>query len=97
LIDWRRHSSVSDVRSFRAAAYDTDHYLVAAKVREILAVSKQTSHRFNVERFNRKKLIYSKVSIMLKSQIGSHFENSDPLVDFNSACKTVRVNNTISA
>jgi endonuclease/exonuclease/phosphatase family metal-dependent hydrolase len=38
LIDRRRHSSVLDVRSFRAADCDTDHYLVVAKFRERLAV-----------------------------------------------------------
>jgi endonuclease/exonuclease/phosphatase family metal-dependent hydrolase len=40
LIDRRRHSSLLDVRSFRGADCDTDHYLVVAKVRERLAVSK---------------------------------------------------------
>jgi hypothetical protein len=40
----------------RAADCDTDHYLVVAKVRERLAVKKQRSHRFNMERFNPKKL-----------------------------------------
>jgi hypothetical protein len=42
LIDRRRHSSVLDVRSFRGALCDTDHYTVVAKVRERLAVSKRT-------------------------------------------------------
>jgi hypothetical protein len=32
-IDRRRHSSILDVRSFRAADCDTDHYLVVAKIR----------------------------------------------------------------
>jgi hypothetical protein len=54
LIDRRRHSSILDVRSFRAADCDTDHYLVAAKVRERLAVSKQTTHRVHMERSNLK-------------------------------------------
>jgi hypothetical protein len=45
LIDRRWHSSIFDVRSFRAADCDTDHYLVVATVRERLAVSKQTAHR----------------------------------------------------
>jgi hypothetical protein len=35
---------------------DTDHYLMVAKVRERLAVNKQRSHRFHMERFNLKKL-----------------------------------------
>ena len=41
LIDGRQHSSILDVRSFRGADCDTDHYLVVANLREILAVRKQ--------------------------------------------------------
>jgi hypothetical protein len=44
LIDRRWHSSILDIRSCRGADCDTDHYLVAVKVRERLAVSKQ-KHR----------------------------------------------------
>jgi endonuclease/exonuclease/phosphatase family metal-dependent hydrolase len=40
LVDRRRHSNVLDVRSFRAADCDTDHYLVVAKVGERLVVNK---------------------------------------------------------
>jgi uncharacterized membrane protein YobD (UPF0266 family) len=40
LIDRRRHSSILDVRLFRSADCDTDHYLVMAKFRKTLAVSK---------------------------------------------------------
>ena len=43
LIDWRRQSSILDVRSFRGADCDTDHCLVVAEVRERLAVSKQAA------------------------------------------------------
>jgi hypothetical protein len=56
LVDRRRNSNVLDVRSYRAADCDTGHYLVVAKVRERLAVNKQRSHRFHMERFNLKKL-----------------------------------------
>jgi hypothetical protein len=56
LIHRRTHSSILGVRSFRAADCDTDHYLVVAKVRESLAVSKQTTNIFYMERFSLKKL-----------------------------------------
>ena len=56
LIDRRRQSSILDVHSFREADCDTDHYLVVAKVRERLAVSKQAAQKFDGERFNLRKL-----------------------------------------
>jgi len=56
LIDSRWHSSVLDVRSFRETDCDTDHYLVVARVRERLAVSKQAAQSFDGERFNLRKL-----------------------------------------
>jgi endonuclease/exonuclease/phosphatase family metal-dependent hydrolase len=49
LVDRQRHSNVLDVRSFRAADCDSGHYLVVAKVREILAVNKQRSQRFHMK------------------------------------------------
>jgi len=58
LIDRRWHSSIVDVRSFRGTDCDTDHYLVVAKFRERLAVSKQAAQRFDEERFNLRKLNY---------------------------------------
>ena len=56
LIDRRWHSSILDVRSFSGADCDTDHYLVVAKVRERLAVSKQAAQKFDVEIFDLRKL-----------------------------------------
>jgi hypothetical protein len=56
LIDKRRHSIILDVRSFRGADCDTDHYLVVANVRDRLAVSKRAAQKVDTERFNVKKL-----------------------------------------
>jgi hypothetical protein len=39
LVVRRKHSNILDVRSFRGADCDTDHYLIVAKIRERLAVS----------------------------------------------------------
>jgi hypothetical protein len=54
LIDGRQYSSVLDVQSLRAA--DTDHYLMVAKFRDRLTVSKQIMHKFHMEKFNLQKL-----------------------------------------
>jgi len=56
LIDSRWHSNILDVRSFRGADCDTDHSLVFSKVKELLAVSKEAEQKFDVERFNLRKL-----------------------------------------
>jgi endonuclease/exonuclease/phosphatase family metal-dependent hydrolase len=47
LIDRRRHSSTLDVRFFRGADCDTDHYLVLVKVRDRLAVSKRAAQEIH--------------------------------------------------
>jgi hypothetical protein len=72
LIDRRRHSIVLDARSFKAADCDSDHYLVVAKFRERLSVNKQRTQRFDMERFNLKKLndVEGKDNFVLSSQIG---------------------------
>jgi len=56
LTDRRWHSSILDVQSFRGADCDTDHFLLVAKIRERLAVSKQVTQKFDGERFHLKKL-----------------------------------------
>jgi hypothetical protein len=40
LIDKGRYSNIVDIRSFRRADCDSDHYMVAAKVRQRLSVRK---------------------------------------------------------
>jgi len=79
LIDRRWHSIVLDVQSFRGADCDTDHYLVIAKVRERLAVAKQTAQRFDRQRFNLRKLNEPEVREQYQIEITNMFaalENS---------------------
>jgi hypothetical protein len=91
-MDRRRHSSILDVRSFRAADFGTDHYLVVAKVGERLAVSKQTTQRVNMERFNHKKLNEVEGKEQYRVEISNRFaalENLDTEMDFNIAWETI--------
>jgi hypothetical protein len=56
LIEKRRHSNILDVRSFRGADCQTDHYLAMAKLMERISVSKRARQKFGLERFDLKKL-----------------------------------------
>jgi hypothetical protein len=53
LVDRRRQSSILDVRSFRGADWDPD-YLLAAKLREWLSISKRVAEK--MQRFYLRKL-----------------------------------------
>jgi endonuclease/exonuclease/phosphatase family metal-dependent hydrolase len=55
LVDRRRQSNILDVRSFRGADCDPDHYLVAAKLRERLSVIKRVAQKFDMQRFGLRK------------------------------------------
>jgi hypothetical protein len=70
LIDRRRHSSILDFQSLRGANCDIDHYLVLAKIRERVAVSKQPVNKMDMDRFNLRKLNEGKLrnSIRLQSK-----------------------------
>jgi hypothetical protein len=52
---------------------DNDHYLVVAKVRETLAVSKQAAQNFNGERFNGRKLSELEVRKHYQIKISNRF------------------------
>jgi hypothetical protein len=56
MIDRRLNSSTLVYVLSCEADCDTDHCLVVAKIREILAVSKQAAQTFGMERFNLRKL-----------------------------------------
>jgi hypothetical protein len=100
LIEWGRHSSAPDVRSFIAADCDTDHYLVVAKLRERPAVTKQTTHRVHMARLNLKKINELGYKEQYPVEISSRFidlENLDAEVDIKSAWEAIRQNTRISA
>jgi hypothetical protein len=94
LVDRRRHSSLLDVRSFKTADCDSDHYLVVAKFRERLAVNKQRSHRFHMDRFNLKKLKEIEGKEQFCVEVSNRFsalEDLDAEVEINSAWETKRI------
>jgi hypothetical protein len=94
LIDRRKHSSVLHVRSFRAADYDTDHYLVVVKIRERIAVNKQASHKFQMEGFNLKKLNEVEGKEKYRVEVSYRFaalEDLDAEVEINTIWETIRI------
>jgi hypothetical protein len=100
LIDRRRHSSILDVRSFRGADCDIDHYLVVAKVTERLAVSKRMVKKMDVEIFNLKQLNEEEVKEEYQVTIKNKFaalENLDDNGNINRAWETIRENIRILA
>jgi hypothetical protein len=73
---------------------------VVAKVRERLAVNEQKSHRFDMERFNLKKLNDVEGKEQFRVEVSNRFaalEDLDTEVKINSAWETIRENINISA
>ena len=100
LIDGRWYSSILDVRYFRGADCDTDHYLVVAKVRETLAINKQASQKFDGGRFNPRKLNELEVRKHYQIEIKNRFVALQILrvgEDINRAWKNIKENNKSSA
>jgi len=100
LIERRRQSSILDVRSFRVADCDSDHYLVVAKLRERLAVNKKSAKKFERERFNLRKLNELEVKEKYQIEITNRFaalENLDFDEDVNMAWENIKENIKTSA
>jgi len=100
LIDRRWQSSVLDVRSFRGAECDTDHYLVIGKVMESLAEGKQAAQRLERHRFNLSRLNELEVRKEYQIEITNRFaalENLNEDEDVNRIWGNIKHNIQTSA
>jgi len=95
LIGGRWYLSVLNVQSFRGA-----HCLVVAKVKESLAVSKQAAQKFDVERFNLRKLNELEVRKQYQIKISNGFaalENLSDCENINRDWENIKENIKTSA
>ena len=93
LIYRRWHSSILDVRSVRVVDCDTDHYLVFAKVRERLAISKQAAQKFDEERINIRKLNKQELRKQHQFEMSNRFaalENLSDSEDINRLWENIK-------
>jgi hypothetical protein len=95
LIDKRRHSNILDVGSFRGAECDTDYYLVVAKLRERISVSRRARQNSDLERFYLKKLNDLEFKEKSHIKISNRFvalESLDESFHINNAWESIREN-----
>jgi hypothetical protein len=74
---------------------DTDHYLVAAKLRERLSVSKRVAEKLDMQRFDLRKLNDAEFKEEYRVKIINRFaalENFDDNVDMYRAWDNIREN-----
>jgi hypothetical protein len=81
MLDRRLNSSTLVYVLSWEADCDTDHCLVVAKIREILAVSKQAAQTFGMERFNLRKLCEMVERKQYQIKISNRFAASENLND----------------
>jgi hypothetical protein len=97
LIDKRRKSNILlDVRSFRGA----EHYLIVAKLRERISVSKGARQNSDLEIFDLKKLNDLEVKKKYQVEISNRYaalESLDESFNINNAWESIRENIKTSA
>ncbi|KAJ4441732.1 hypothetical protein ANN_11590 [Periplaneta americana] len=103
LIDKRRHTSIVDIRTFRGADCNSDHYLVIGELRERLSVAKRVEQQVNITKFNILKLKDDEAKQNYQVEISNRFatlESSDEVekeLDVNSVWENIRDSIKIAA
>ncbi|KAJ4442490.1 hypothetical protein ANN_04076 [Periplaneta americana] len=103
LIDKRRHTSIVDIRTFRGAECNSDHYLVIGELRERLSVGKRVEQQVNITKFNILKLKDEEAKQNYQVEISNRFatlESSDEVekeLDVNSVWENIRDSIKIAA
>ncbi|KAJ4439878.1 hypothetical protein ANN_08007 [Periplaneta americana] len=103
LIDNRRHTSIVDIRTFRGADCNSDHYLVIGELRERLSVAKRVEQQVNITKFNILKLKDEEAKQNYQVEISNRFstlESSDEVekeLDVNSVWENIRDSIKIAA
>jgi hypothetical protein len=99
-IDKKQHSNILDVCSFRGVDCDTDHYLIVAKLRKRISVSKRARQNSDLERFDLKRLDDIEVKEKYQVEISNRsaaLGSLDESFDINNAWKSIRENIKTSA
>jgi len=96
----RWHWSVLNVQSFRGADGDTDHYRMVAEVTDRLAGSKKAAQKFDLQKFNLRKLSELEVRKQYQIKISNRFaalENLNDSEDIRRAWENIIENNQTPA
>lgn len=89
LIDKRHASSIQDVRSYRGADVDSDHYLVKAKLKQKLAV-KVRGNAEKRKRYNEEQLKDDVKRMEYERQVGGGLESNRKAVTVNKSWRVIR-------
>ncbi|XP_026827597.1 craniofacial development protein 2-like [Ooceraea biroi] len=74
LVDRRRHTNILDVRSYRGADCDSDHFLVIAKIRERLSTRKNKEQAAGIKRINVRNLAEEDNGVKYAVEVVNRFE-----------------------
>ncbi|KAJ4430316.1 hypothetical protein ANN_22529 [Periplaneta americana] len=97
-VDKRRHTSIVDIRTFRGADCNSDHYLVIGELRERLSVAKRVEQQANISRFNILKLKDEETKQRYQVEISNRFaalatpDEAEEELDVNSVWNNIRDN-----